>query len=175
MTSYFFVGSFCPVPIPSLRAFSRNYRKYRHLFSNLREKRSFWFFGIFAEFRIENVYSTFSSIKHYSLRGVLPIEEHLNILSRNAHVLRGDVKRKNHLTIVKGGKGSRLFPYVIPISRRREELKTIARIFHKRNILKRNNAKWWEVILNNKGTAKLKRYVNSHLKRYYALKCLKMR
>jgi hypothetical protein len=163
----FFVASMKKVPVPSKTDFLKHPKKYKPELKSLlkRNRGPNWFYGLIAQIKISEIYAGKNVIKRYDLGDQFcelnnAVEDKL---LTNAHIKRGDHFSGDYV-IIKGEENeSKVYEQALPISQGNICLTELQEIFYK-HLLRRNRAKWFEVILDNYGTASLQNFTKRKLK-----------
>jgi len=161
----FFVASMKKIPVPSKADFLKSPKLYsEELKCLLKQNRGpNWFYGLIAQIRLSQIFAGKNEIRRYNLYDRcreldITVED---TLRTNAHIKRGDHHTGEYI-IIKGERNeSKVYHQALPISHGNTPLTELQDIFYN-HALKRNRAKWFEVILDEEGTNLLLNFINSN-------------
>lgn len=162
----FFVSSMKKISAPSKNNFLKYPKKYtQELKGVLKGNRGpDWFFGLFAQIKISEIYAGKNEIRRYNLSG-FAYELNATVegkLKTNAHIKRGDHLSGRYIVIRGEKSGSMVYEQALPISQGNVCLAELRDIFYKHTLMK-NGAKWFEAIFEDDGTTLLLNFINSKL------------
>lgn len=160
----FFVASMKKILIPSKTEFLKNPKAYSGELKYLlkHNRGSDWFYGLIAQIKISEIFAGKNEIMRYHLHGICKELDNSaeKILETNAHIKRGDQDTGEYI-IIKGEKNeSKVYHRALPISEGDTPLTELQNIFYN-HALKRNGAKWFELILDEEGTNLLLKFITS--------------
>jgi hypothetical protein len=157
----FFVASMKKVQVPSKQHFIENPDDYKDQVSCVLKKRrgQDWFYGLFAQIRIREMYAGRKAIGRYGLgHEVRELDGSTSYkVSTNAHIISRDHPPQNCIIVIGEGNQSGLYNQAIQISHGNNCLPEFRDIFY-RDAVVRHGAKWFEAVFDDAGTSSLLRF-----------------